>query len=222
MGRYESGIKWFRKRDYIGTEVEFQDPPSRWRIEEKICEHEIPEINTYHDPPSERAKQAKSEDEDGAAVREVMALRHLTDKECSCTPALISWKVTQQQGDRASVPGGFIYHILMEKLPGVDIEVNFYRLDRSQRDEIREKFKESWLEVTKCGIINEDSAIRNLLWDRDGKKCYILDFEVWRKARMDTKSKRKRRDSWHNMEYVRWNLAIRRGGDFEDMSTWVL
>lgn len=75
----------------------------------------------------------------------------------------------------------------MEKLPGIEVKDFFNELDRNKRDDFRAAFKEAWLwvlffsislllsnpedrEGLHCGIVHGDSAIRNLLWDRENKK----------------------------------------------------
>lgn len=77
-----------------------------------------------------------------------------------------------------------------------------------------------------------DTAIRNLLWDKERKKwlvvlllsslgagfdwsfSYILDFEIFRKP-TDM-------DVWDDSLYLAWNLAWVSDGDPNDMETWEL
>jgi hypothetical protein len=57
MPRYKSGITWFEKERYIGTEVTFPGLSSSWRIERKIIEHEFCETERY----AGKYKQVSSE-----------------------------------------------------------------------------------------------------------------------------------------------------------------
>lgn len=79
---------------------------------------------------------------------EVTALKRLTRMKCSYTPKLLSI-LRQEQDSTMWVPGGWLIFILMEKVPGVPLD-NLWNstkerpaMTRSQRDEVREAFKEA-------------------------------------------------------------------------------
>lgn len=40
MGRYKSGITWFKDNAFLGSEIQFSKNASRWKLERKIIEHE--------------------------------------------------------------------------------------------------------------------------------------------------------------------------------------
>ncbi|KAK2756113.1 hypothetical protein FQN54_005521 [Arachnomyces sp. PD_36] len=173
---------------------------------------QIPWRGTATKPVRVRAKQAEENPTPGT-MREIEALQRLTDAGCPSTPALYGWK-QEKQCPEMWVPGGHIVYILMEKLPGINLRSFFVDLDRKERDQCREAFKKAWLECLAAGVVNIDSADRNLLWDRKQKKCYIIDFEH--------SCKSKKKDAWRNSLYIAWNLAIFSGTTFDDMSEWEL
>ncbi|KAL1962842.1 hypothetical protein VTN77DRAFT_9117 [Rasamsonia byssochlamydoides] len=162
----------------------------------------IPIQGTINKSSAERAKQAITTVGQHAEM-EITALGQLTKAGCSCTPTLFAWKQEKQES-HMWIPGGFLVYILMEKLPGIRLD-NVWSLDREERDEVRKSFKEAWEECRACGVINMDRSCRNLLWDRAAKKCYILDFEQWVRA--------KARHKWDDGEYPSWDLAYWRCGD---------
>jgi hypothetical protein len=118
---------------------------------------------------------------------EIEALSILTDAGCSCTPALLAWK-KDKQGSDMWIPGGFFLYVLMEKVPGVNVNDHYAKMDREERDKLRASFKQAWLYVTHfafvqeelslinprecvaCGVVHNDPASRNLLWDRTAEK----------------------------------------------------
>lgn len=72
---------------------------------------------------------------------EIQVLQQLTEAGCSCTPTLIDYDVVSQSDDEY-VPGGYIAFILMEKLPGRNLE-NFHTFSLKKRDEVRISFLKS-------------------------------------------------------------------------------
>ncbi|KAK2756237.1 hypothetical protein FQN54_005645 [Arachnomyces sp. PD_36] len=145
---------------------------------ELIREHvfRVPHYETESQRPSERAKQA-TEVPHPVTESELYALQHLTRAECSSTPTLRSWKQTKQ-GKRGWVPGGYVVYLLMNKLPGIQID-QIEELSLKERNELRAAFKKAWIECRDCGFVSLDTTFKNLLWDRESQKCYIVDFEIW-------------------------------------------
>ncbi|KAL2220493.1 hypothetical protein M432DRAFT_320765 [Thermoascus aurantiacus ATCC 26904] len=191
MGRRpRSGVTWFGD-GYIGSTVSFDDP-----------RQSMPIRNTIDTPSAERAQQAVAT-VGPYAHREIAALEELTRAGCSCTPTLLARK-NERQGSHMWIPGGLMVYILMEKLPGVCLDT-FFSLDRAERDGVRRSFQEAWEECRARGVIPKDRGSQNLLWHRAARKCYIVDFERWRRA--------KPTDEWDDSEYPLWDLAYWRVGD---------
>lgn len=73
-------------------------------------------------------------------TNEIEALGLLTKAGCSSIPTLYSWH-WDKQNDEVWVPSGRITYMLMEKLPGTEINSLFSGLDRKEQDELRAVFK---------------------------------------------------------------------------------
>jgi hypothetical protein len=60
---------------------------------------------------------------------------------------LNSWTPNDiRQADDQWIPRGFMWYILMERLPGINPELPFQReMDRAERDALRAAFKVAWL-----------------------------------------------------------------------------
>lgn len=72
-------------------------------------------------------------------------LRELTGHGCTCTPKLLDVAFLDQS-ENDPVPGGFIFFIVMERLPGRNL-VNFASLPMSERDQVRLAFAKSIQQV---------------------------------------------------------------------------
>ncbi|KAL1857245.1 hypothetical protein Plec18167_004722 [Paecilomyces lecythidis] len=106
---------------------------------------------------------------------EIDVLQQLTEAGCSCTPKLIDHVIVAQSQDEY-VPGGYIAFILMEKLPGRNLE-NFHTFSLKKRDEVRISFLKSMRELFALGYKHLDPCRRNLMWDNDTKRCFVVGIE---------------------------------------------
>ncbi|KAI1992530.1 hypothetical protein LOZ53_002462 [Ophidiomyces ophidiicola] len=106
---------------------------------------------------------------------ELYNLRQLSRLGCTCTPKLLdtAWSV---QDENDPVPGGFCAFFIMEKLPGHNLN-NFGALPMAERNQIRLSFAKSIREFYDLRYDHDDPARRNLIWDSEKKKCYIIDLE---------------------------------------------
>ncbi|KAL4928181.1 uncharacterized protein BDV17DRAFT_101663 [Aspergillus undulatus] len=77
-----------------------------------------------------------------ATMRETHALTWLTERNCSVSPRLLSLVVGKQEGSTMPVPGGWIVFILMDMVPGVNLE-EFRYFDFAKRERIRQAFLKS-------------------------------------------------------------------------------
>ncbi|KAL1979810.1 hypothetical protein VTN96DRAFT_5096 [Rasamsonia emersonii] len=106
---------------------------------------QLPYKGSEMDRPEERAEQA-SETLDSIAQSEFDALQRLTEKRCESTPTLLGYKKDKQDED-GFVPGGYIFYLLMIRLPGIrlghniEMDALFWTLPDTTRDDIREAFK---------------------------------------------------------------------------------
>ncbi|KAJ5591445.1 uncharacterized protein N7459_001814 [Penicillium hispanicum] len=176
---------------------------------------QIPWLKTTRKRSDFRAKQAVSEIPTNFSS-EIEALSCLTKARCSSTPSLFSYKVDKQSHEEW-VPGGYKLYILMEKLSGSDPSALFFsgQMSLAERDRLRSAFKAAWLETVRSGVVHTDDAMRNLIWDSEGNKCYLVDWEYW--------SRPSKKSVWVDRLYISWNLAQSGpSNDYFDMSDWVL
>jgi hypothetical protein len=92
---------------------------------------------------AERARQA-TETVSGMTYSELCAIELLRDNNCTAAPKIRTHEPIIQD-DSMLVPGGFIHYILMDKACGVQLnEEIFWAYPRSERDRIRQAYKEAW------------------------------------------------------------------------------
>ncbi|EFE42838.1 hypothetical protein TRV_02410 [Trichophyton verrucosum HKI 0517] len=108
---------------------------------------------------------------EAAAGMEVFNLKELTEAGSTCTPKLLDHGFYEQTRKNDPLPGGFMVFIVMERLPGRNLQ-NFNELPMFERDQVRLAFAK-----TIRRYIHYDPHRRNLMWDRESKKCYIIDLE---------------------------------------------
>ncbi|KAK2812811.1 hypothetical protein FQN50_001140 [Emmonsiellopsis sp. PD_5] len=99
----------------------------------------------------------------------------LTKLGCTCTPKLLDSVLLGQKKDEP-LPGGFLFFLVMERLPGRNL-VNFADLPMSERDQVRLAFAKAIREFYALRFMHNDPGRRNLMWDPENKKCYIIDLE---------------------------------------------
>lgn len=110
---------------------------------------------------------------------EIEALERMKQLEASAPgPQLLAHRRIKQ-GSKKWVPDGYVHFLLLEKLPGVPLSSEVYwTLSAQERADIRAAFKVSWeAMVNDLKISHHDAALRNLLWDQQHQKCYIVDYE---------------------------------------------
>ncbi|KAK4865936.1 hypothetical protein LT330_009029 [Penicillium expansum] len=154
---------WFRKGPDPGTIITLDQPvPSRWKILEKLNEHDyqvneeendeartknafmriyiqVPHRKTELDDADTRSRQATTYN-----PPELIAYRDLTEKGSSDTPKLLGYKIDKQ--DRSGlVPGGFIIWLVWEIVPGLRLGDGngadpFWALESDEREQVRLAF----------------------------------------------------------------------------------
>ncbi|PYH93443.1 hypothetical protein BO71DRAFT_256031 [Aspergillus ellipticus CBS 707.79] len=64
------------------------------------------------------------------------------------------------------------------KLPGIQLdEMNFWSLDRAERNLIRQAFLAAYQELCPCVYQPAFHSLENLLWNKEEYKVYIIDFK---------------------------------------------
>lgn len=89
--------------------------------------------------PDPKNRGPLSEDVNEATVLEIAHLETLTEAGCTGTPRLLGYQCMTQD-DKMWLPGGYVFCILMEFLPGISLE-NFWWLPREERDQVRQAFQ---------------------------------------------------------------------------------
>ncbi|KAL5363078.1 hypothetical protein BJX96DRAFT_177755 [Aspergillus floccosus] len=114
----------------------------------------------------------------------------LTLHDCKYSPGLIQYmEETQTSEDRPFfMPGGKIYYMVTNKLPGVPLgnglvsytkdgrmfeEGLFWELPRVKRDQIRAAFQDAYLEHTRSKATIAPKTLSRIFWERDSGKVYI-------------------------------------------------
>ncbi|KAJ9615747.1 hypothetical protein H2200_001824 [Cladophialophora chaetospira] len=129
-------------------------------------------------------------------AHELKALQKFHDARTESTPALVDFKTAVQPAN-GPLPGGYITFLVMSKLPGDSLfNMNYWGMPSEERKEITEKFVIALKWVYDQGIEPVDCGLRNILWDRETKKCTIIDFELWREAEEMFSDEKKELQRW--------------------------
>ncbi|KAB8215024.1 hypothetical protein BDV33DRAFT_208724 [Aspergillus novoparasiticus] len=142
----------------------------------------------------ERARQA-SDSVTPFGRDQINALTTLTENNCSSTPTLLA-KREFKQDSTGPVPGSFMVYLLMQHLHGVQPNKVFWSLEPSERQQVREAFKEALTECIACGIW---PILGKLHWDKILGKVFIHGFRLSRPP--------KETDYWMDTLWICWNLA---------------
>ncbi|RHZ56722.1 hypothetical protein CDV55_100640 [Aspergillus turcosus] len=142
---------------------------------------QIPDANTEFEDADIRRQQAST-----VKPRELLAYQTFArSKEGSkYTPQLVGYK-EDRQDNSGLVPGGFITSFAWKPVPGLRLgdytgnATAFRELERSERDEIRRVFKETFPEFIKMGIFPASAGPDNLIWNSHDKALFFVDFEEW-------------------------------------------
>ncbi|KAH7086526.1 hypothetical protein FB567DRAFT_528167 [Paraphoma chrysanthemicola] len=113
-------------------------------------------------------------------VQEVTAFHRLSNLRCQSTPQLLQFMETAVRPGthKEGIARGFLVIILMTKVPGVQLSYQAVcAMSKAKRDEAREAFREALEDVWACGVQPNDSTLRNIVWDEQHRKCYIVDLE---------------------------------------------
>lgn len=97
----------------------------------------IPGTEFPHPNPKKRG--AVSKDVNEVTLSEVECLEKLTEAGCTSTPRLLAYQ-RLAQNDEMWLPGGYLFCILMQLVPGVSLE-DFWELARDERDRARKAFR---------------------------------------------------------------------------------
>lgn len=154
-------------------------------------------------------------------LRIIQTIKHLTAKQCTSAPTLLSYTVERQYWD-GFVPGGFLVTLFIEQVPGVPVDTIYWRSPPKVRRKIREAFKWAWLECLDAGFVNHAMSYECLSWDKkQNEKVYFTDW-------CDSEPPKKKDLVWTEVRYIIWNLAkpprrysfSRETNPYPDTSAW--
>ncbi|KIX01332.1 uncharacterized protein Z518_09057 [Rhinocladiella mackenziei CBS 650.93] len=95
-------------------------------------------------------------------------------------PSLVSYRQSTQDAT-GPLPGGYLSFTVMTKMPGESLyDLNFWGMKDEEREEIVREFMVALRAIHALHIEPVDCALRNVLWERETKRCTIIDFELWR------------------------------------------
>ncbi|OQV09065.1 hypothetical protein CLAIMM_13243 [Cladophialophora immunda] len=115
-------------------------------------------------------------------AHELKALERFQDTHSAFTPVLVNFKKAVQPAE-GPLPGGYLTFLVMTKMPGDSLfNMYYWGMTTEERNEISQKFLVALKWIYAQGIEPVDCGLRNILWERDTKKCSIIDFELWRET----------------------------------------
>ncbi|KAJ5970800.1 uncharacterized protein N7479_000718 [Penicillium vulpinum] len=110
--------------------------------------------------------------------RELIAFRTFTELGCDVVPRLLGYQQRQQDHDEG-VPGGYITCILWEKVPGESLELTeFWRLPFSDRQAIRDKFRQVYTRFLLCGYMPCMAGPSKIIYDKSSGQMHICGFKL--------------------------------------------
>ncbi|KAJ5125035.1 uncharacterized protein N7515_008860 [Penicillium bovifimosum] len=132
---------------------------------------------------------------------ELDVAKDLRLRECPVVPTFLAYKEGKQDND-ARVPGGYITHVVWEKVPGESLNQDKFWDPQSGllREAIRAKFRDVWEELKHYGWQPAVHGLRNIIYDEVTGTMHIAGFRV--PARLDPE------EEFTDLTFVRWCLAI--------------
>ncbi|CRL23310.1 unnamed protein product [Penicillium camemberti] len=159
---------------------------------------QIPLAGTELDSSSVRKAQASNLHDYGHV--ELDALKHLTESGCTATPRLLGYQIGKQDANDL-VPGGYILHLVWEKVPGDPLDIDeFWSLPYDKREFIRDKFKKAYMEVLKLGYQPILASPSKIILDKTTGDIKISGFR--RAARIDPDPQ------WKDYNFVMFLLVL--------------
>ncbi|RAH56787.1 hypothetical protein BO85DRAFT_488961 [Aspergillus piperis CBS 112811] len=154
---------------------------------------------TEAEPARMRARQANT----SWCPVELKVYRSLPKKRPLIVPRLLEERVAKQD-ESGCVPGGFLIYVVWEIVPGILLgdargPKVFWTLERSERDAIREKFKEGRMKLLGWGFDPTPGSCHNLVWNAETSTLYFVG---WFLAYEGVEKK-----SWTPSSWYFWGLT---------------
>jgi len=154
----------------------------------------VPEVDSSeHEPEPESSTTTRAE---------LKALTAFRDADSVSAPVLVDFKHALQNS-KGPLPGGYMTFTVMTQVPGDSLHnLHFWSMPAEERNEIADRFMVALKSIYALGIEPVDCALRNVLWDRETKRCTVIDFELWRPTDGFVEGN-------ETKELQRWGLASR-------------
>ncbi|PCH07823.1 Hypothetical protein PENO1_010080 [Penicillium occitanis (nom. inval.)] len=145
---------------------------------------------------------------------EIQALGKLTEKNCQSTPRFYGSMMCIQNIPDPS-PGAVTSFIAMEDVPGRLYDWSGYWSNTTvfERAQKRAAFRKAFHDCFECGYWNLDAGLRNLVFDDDNDKCYVIDWEVAVPASAGAVK-------WNGLMYGMWEMIKYNRANPEDFTQW--
>ncbi|PYI05203.1 hypothetical protein BO78DRAFT_462115 [Aspergillus sclerotiicarbonarius CBS 121057] len=154
----QGGFTYERHEVYEATRI---DQPSKTPDIIKIKKQIVSWINYGYSEPSDEV------------YREIHNLSQLED--CRSTPKLLGYALGKQ-GSSDGLLGGYIAHIVMQKVPGENLH-GFDTLTKEEQNRIRVAFIDALWELRSRHFTHRDPRRENIIWERESGQCFIVDLE---------------------------------------------
>ncbi|KAJ5203327.1 hypothetical protein N7449_005406 [Penicillium cf. viridicatum] len=169
---------------------------------------QVPIEDTQFKSPEVRAQQAVPPSEHS----EITALKRFKEGGCTVVPELLGYSETVQ-GKDGLVPGGYITHLVWDKVPGQSLSRElFWSFDKSKRDLIRQKLRAAHEALTSLGYLSTMKTTSKLIWDQDSSQLHISGFSM--AIKVDPTKK------WNDNVYATYNLVKQPNIGWEDTTRW--
>ncbi|PIG84730.1 hypothetical protein AARAC_010544 [Aspergillus arachidicola] len=147
---------------------------------------DIPYDGSQRAPAEHRKAQAQSIPVDDFNIdSQLNALSTLTTKHCESSPIILDIEFSTQLATDP-VPGGYIYFVLTNYLPGIKLsKIIFWILKTSESEQIRQAFNLAWKDCVNPGIVPRLQEIEHVLWDAAAKNAMsepAAESDEWRDA----------------------------------------
>lgn len=94
-----------------------------------------------------------------------------TSLQMKCTPRLLGFGAATQ-GFQHPYPGGYIWYVVMEELPGKDLRL-FSQMSLEDRDGVRLAAARAIRELKSYSFDHKKPGDKHLIWDKLSKRWYV-------------------------------------------------
>ncbi|KAI1622359.1 hypothetical protein EDD37DRAFT_470201 [Exophiala viscosa] len=125
----------------------------------------------------DRVQEASDEAEPESSTTtraELKALTRFHEANTTYAPHLVHFK-KGVQGAKGPLPGGYITYTILTQMPGDSLHNLYYwGMSDEERQEIVQEFLIALRSIYALGIEPVDCALRNVLWEPETKRWYVL------------------------------------------------